>query len=52
MSTEEMARILNISKEDIERAYDIGDKAFIKSLEDEAYADGNLKLIQSDRRGR
>lgn len=44
MSTEEMARILNISKEDIERAYDIGDKAFIKSLEDEAYADGNLSL--------
>lgn len=41
---EELARILNISEKTIKRAYEIGDKSFIKSLEDEAYADGHLTL--------
>ena len=44
MSPDEISRILNIPKKDIERAYKIGDMAFIKSLEDEAYADGNMSL--------
>lgn len=44
MSPEEVARILDIPEEDIEKAYHAGDAAFIKSLEDEAYADGNLTL--------
>ncbi len=44
VSPEELSRILDIPQEVIQRAYDIGDMAFIKSLEDEAYADGNLTL--------
>ena len=41
---EEIARILDIPQDVVQKAYDIGDLAFIKSLEDEAYADGNLTL--------
>lgn len=44
VTPEEISRILDIPQEVIARAYDIGDMAFIKSLEDEAYADGNLTL--------
>lgn len=44
VTPEELSRILDIPQEVIARAYDIGDMAFIKSLEDEAYADGNLNL--------
>ena len=44
ISVDELSRILDIPREDIIRAYTIGDAAFIKSLEDEAYADGNLTL--------
>ncbi len=44
VTPEELSRILDIPQEVIAKAYDIGDMAFIKSLEDEAYADGNLTL--------
>lgn len=44
VTPEELARILDIPPSVIAKAYDIGDLAFIKSLEDEAYADGNLTL--------
>lgn len=44
MSTAELARILNLNEHVIKRAYTVGDTAFIKSLEDEAYADGNLNI--------
>lgn len=44
MTPEEISRILNIPQNVLEKAYKIGDMAFIKSLEDEAYADGNLTL--------
>lgn len=41
---QEIARILNIPEKTIMRAYEIGDKSFIKSLEYEAYADGAMTL--------
>lgn len=44
ISNEELSRILNIPKKDIEEAYKIGDTAFIRSLELEAYADGAMTL--------
>lgn len=44
ISAEEISRILDIPEDVLKKAYDIGDMAFIKSLEDEAYADGNLTL--------
>lgn len=44
MTSDELARILDIPKEDIQKAYAAGGSAFIKSLEDEAYADGKLTL--------
>ena len=44
MSPEEISRILNIPENVLKKAYKIGDMAFIKSLEDEAYADGNMTL--------
>lgn len=44
LTTGELARILNLPEQEIDRAYRIGDTAFIKSLEDEANADGNLNL--------
>lgn len=44
MSVDELSRILDIPREDIIHAYEVGDSAFIKSLEDEAYADGRLTM--------
>lgn len=44
LSVEELSDILDIPKETIEEAYRVGDTAFIKSLEDEAYTDGGLSL--------
>lgn len=41
-SSTEIARLLNLPEEVLDEAYKIGDSAFIKSLEDEAYADGYL----------
>ena len=43
-SHQEIARMLNLSVETVEEAYSLGDAAFIKSLEDEAYADGQMNL--------
>lgn len=43
-SNEEIARILNISEEDMNKIERLGDTAFIKSLEYEAYADGEMSL--------
>lgn len=40
----EIARRLNVSDEVMRDAVDIGDTAFVKSLEYEAYADGELSL--------
>lgn len=41
---EEVARILNLPIETIREAYEIGDSSFIQSLEQEAFADGNMSL--------
>ena len=41
---DELARALNVSKKDIQKVYEHGDRAFIESLEHEAYADGNMSL--------
>lgn len=41
---EEVARILNIPVQTILEAYEIGDSSFVRSLEDEAFADGNMTL--------
>ena len=46
VSDEEIARILKISDADMERLREIGDFSFIKSLEYEAYADGELSLSE------
>ncbi len=43
-SIEEIARILNISEEELRRVYEAGDSGFIKSLEDEAFADGKMSF--------
>lgn len=43
-SKEEIARILDLPAQTVDEAYRMGDAAFIKSLEDEAYADGALNL--------
>lgn len=43
-SIEEIARILNISEEELKRVYEAGDIGFIKSLEDEAFADGKMNF--------
>lgn len=43
-TTEEIARILNLPPQTVEKAYHAGDIAFIKSLEYEAYADGTMNL--------
>ena len=43
-SHQEIARMLNLSVETVREAYSLGDAAFIKSLEDEAYADGQMNL--------
>ena len=44
ITPEEISRILDIPEEVLKKAYNIGDMAFIKSLEDEAFADGNMTL--------
>ncbi len=44
LSVEELSDILDIPRETVEEAYRVGDTAFIKSLEDEAYTDGGLSL--------
>ena len=44
ISSSEIARILNISENDMKQIEHLGDSAFIKSLEYEAYADGELTL--------
>ena len=41
---EEVARILNLPLETIIEAYEIGDSSFVRSLEQEAFADGNMTL--------
>lgn len=44
ISQEEIARILNIPEKALENLYEMGDTSFIKSLEYEAYADGEMSL--------
>ncbi len=44
LSVEEIAKILDMPCETVEEAYRVGDAAFIKSLEDEAYTDGGLSI--------
>lgn len=44
ISNSELARILNLPDKVIEEALDAGGKSFIRSLEEEAYADGNMNL--------
>ncbi len=46
VSNAEVARILNLSDSDMKKLQDIGDFSFIKSLEYEAYADGELSLSE------
>ncbi|HIT85879.1 MAG TPA: sigma-70 family RNA polymerase sigma factor [Candidatus Ornithomonoglobus intestinigallinarum] len=43
-SRAEIARLLGLDEDTVEAAYKMGDAAFIKSLEDEAYADGAMSL--------
>lgn len=44
VSRSELARILNLKDDEIDRAMEAGGAAFIQSLELEAYADGTLSL--------
>lgn len=44
MTTSEVARILNLPDEVLEEAYDLGGAAFMKSLENEAFANGEMNL--------
>lgn len=44
VSVSELSRILNLPEDEINKAYGVGDVAFIKSLEYEAYADGGLSF--------
>ena len=44
MTVDEIAKHLNVPRETIVDAYRVGDAAFIKSLEDEAYTDGGLSV--------
>lgn len=44
ISHSEIARILNIPEKVLEQVYQMGDMSFIKSLEYEAYADGEMTL--------
>lgn len=50
VSREEIARILNLRGEEVDRAMEAGGAAFMQSLEMEAYADGTMSL--SDYLGR
>ena len=43
-SMQEIARLLNLSEQQLNEAYKIGDAEFIKSLEDEAHTDGQMTL--------
>lgn len=44
VSTHELARILNLSEKDLQKAEKAGGAGFIKSLEYEAFADGEMSL--------
>lgn len=44
LSLEEIAQLLDMPRETLVEAYRVGDTAFIKSLEDEAYTDGGLSV--------
>lgn len=44
MSIEDIAEHLGVPAKTVEEAYRVGDIAFIKSLEDEAYTDGGLSV--------
>lgn len=44
ISRAEIARILNIPEQTLDSLYEVGDMSFIKSLEYEAYADGEAAL--------
>ena len=44
LTQKEIARRLNISENELQKAYEAGDTAFIRSLEDEANADGTLSI--------
>ena len=44
LSVDEVAGLLDIPRKSLEEAYRVGDVAFIKSLEDEAYTDGGLSV--------
>lgn len=46
-SPSEVARILDIPEKTIKSVYEIGDRSFIKSLEDEAFADGPYALANT-----
>ncbi len=46
LSIDEISKRLEIPKETVEEAYQVGDAAFIKSLEDEVYTDGGLSLSE------
>ncbi len=44
LSIDEIAGLLDMPRETLVEAYRVGDTAFIKSLEDEAYTDGGLSV--------
>lgn len=44
LSMDEIAQLLDMPRETLVEAYRVGDTAFIKSLEDEAYTDGGLSV--------
>lgn len=44
LSVDEIAKLLDMPRETVAEAYRVGDLAFIKSLEDEAYTDGGLSI--------
>lgn len=43
-SVQELARILNLPEKELQKAYNMGDAGFIKSLEYEAFADGKMNF--------
>jgi len=46
-SYKDLSRIMNIPEDIVTKAYEVGGIAFIQSLEQEAYADGNLMYIDT-----
>lgn len=46
-SNDDISKIMNITPETLQKAYDVGGAAFIQSLEQEAYADGNMMYIDT-----